>query len=129
MLNWSAPEVVLDPRRGPWWDALLDLDDPARLPQRSERRSSGLEAEYEQVGNAPNAVFPCDFVHDEASGEPRLYDGGADTSIGLATANLDEALAAFPPDPGSSPIRAGAGRRACRSRRAGPRPASASGGA
>ena len=42
----------------------------------------------------PNIVFPCGLVHDEDSGEIRLYYGAADTSICVATARLDELLAA-----------------------------------
>lgn len=135
MVNWSAPEVVLEPRRGSWWDALrigigppplwtergwlliyhgvketisggiyrvglalLDLDDPAHVLQRSDRWIFGPEAAYERVGDVPNVVFPCGLVHDEASGELRLYYGAADTSIGLATASLEEVLAALPRD-------------------------------
>jgi predicted GH43/DUF377 family glycosyl hydrolase len=51
-------------------------------------------APYEREGDVPNAVFPCGLVHDDASGEVRLYYGAADTSICLATAQLDELLAA-----------------------------------
>jgi predicted GH43/DUF377 family glycosyl hydrolase len=39
-------------------------------------------------------VFPCGLVHDEASDQIRLYYGAADTSICLATARLDDLLAA-----------------------------------
>ena len=39
-------------------------------------------------------MFPCGLVHDEATGELRLYYGAADTSIGLATAQLTDLLAA-----------------------------------
>ena len=41
----------------------------------------------------PNAIFPCGVIHDEDSGELRLYYGAADTSICLATASFDETLA------------------------------------
>ena len=43
----------------------------------------------------PNTVFPCGVVHDEGSGEVRLYYGAADTTICLATARLDELLEAI----------------------------------
>ena len=42
----------------------------------------------------PNTVFPCGLVHDEESGEVRMYYGAADTTICLATASLDELLEA-----------------------------------
>ena len=59
-------------------------------------------APYERTGDVPNVVFPCGLVHDEASDELRLYYGAADTSICLATAQLDDVLAAVlaaPPEP------------------------------
>ena len=40
----------------------------------------------------PNALFPCGLIHERDSGELRLYYGAADTSICLATAQLDELL-------------------------------------
>jgi predicted GH43/DUF377 family glycosyl hydrolase len=46
-----------------------------------------------------NAIFPCGLVHDEQSGELRLYYGAADTSICLATAQLDDLLAAVLAEP------------------------------
>jgi hypothetical protein len=39
-----------------------------------------------------NVVFPCGVVHDPSSGEVRLYYGAADSSVCLATAQLDELL-------------------------------------
>jgi predicted GH43/DUF377 family glycosyl hydrolase len=49
---------------------------------------------YEREGDVPNVVFPCGVVHDEASDQVRLYYGAADTSVCLATAQLDDLLAA-----------------------------------
>jgi predicted GH43/DUF377 family glycosyl hydrolase len=46
------------------------------------------------VGDVPNVVFPCGLVHDLESGEVRLYYGAADTSIAVATAQLDDLVAA-----------------------------------
>jgi predicted GH43/DUF377 family glycosyl hydrolase len=54
----------------------------------------GPYAEYERAGDVPNAVFPCGLIHDEATGELRLYYGAADTTIALATAQLDDVLSA-----------------------------------
>ena len=50
----------------------------------------GSQASYERVGDVGNAVFPCGLIHDEATGELRMYYGAADTSIALATAQLEE---------------------------------------
>jgi predicted GH43/DUF377 family glycosyl hydrolase len=130
--SWSAPEQVLQPRYGAWWDslrigigppplrtdrgwlviyhgvkqtvagaiyrvglALVDLDEPTRVLGRAAEWIFGPEAPYERQGDVPNAVFPCGVIHDVASGEVRLYYGAADTSICLATANLDELLDAI----------------------------------
>ena len=131
LLSWSAPEQVLRPRQGAWWDAsrigigppllrtehgwlliyhgvketvsgsiyriglaLLDLDEPTRVLQRLPEWILGPLAPYEREGDVPNVVFPCGLVHDEASDQIRLYYGAADTSICLATARLDDLLAA-----------------------------------
>jgi predicted GH43/DUF377 family glycosyl hydrolase len=132
--SWSAPEQVLQPRRGAWWDslrigigppplqtengwlviyhgvkqtvagaiyrvglALVDLDEPTRVLGRATEWVLGPEAPYERQGDVPNTIFPCGLVHDEGSGEVRLYYGAADTSICLATADIDELLAAIDP--------------------------------
>ncbi len=132
--SWSAPEKVLQPRSGAWWDslriglgpppletergwlvvyhgvkqtvsggiyrvglALVDLVEPTRVIGRADRWVFGPDAPYEREGDVPNAIFPCGLVHDAASGEVRLYYGAADTSICLATARLDDLLAAIEP--------------------------------
>jgi len=135
---WSAPEQVMQPRTGAWWDslrigigppplhtehgwlllyhgvkstvggdiyrvglALLDLDEPTRVLHRLPSWVLAPLAAYERTGDVPNIVFPCGLIHDAATGEVRLYYGAADTSICLATAQLDELLGAVltsPPD-------------------------------
>jgi predicted GH43/DUF377 family glycosyl hydrolase len=129
--TWGAPEAVMQPRAGAWWDslrigigppplrtehgwlliyhgvkevvggtiyrvglALLDLDEPTRVLRRLPRWILSPLAPYERIGDVPNVVFPCGVVHDERSGEVRLYYGAADTSVCLATAQLDDLLAA-----------------------------------
>ena len=129
--NWSAPEQVMQPRAGAWWDslriglgppplrtdhgwlliyhgvkgmvggpiyrvglALLDLEEPTRVLRRLPGWVLGPRAPYERIGDVPNVVFPCGLVHDEASGDVRLYYGAADTSVCVATAQLDDLLAA-----------------------------------
>jgi len=139
LINWSAPEGVLQPRAGAWWDAtrigigppplrtdhgwllvyhgvketvageiyraglaLLDLDDPTRVLHRLPAWVLAPLAPYERTGDVPNVVFPCGLVHDPESGDVRLYYGAADSTICLATAQLDELLAVLldapPPD-------------------------------
>jgi predicted GH43/DUF377 family glycosyl hydrolase len=129
--SWSAPEQVLRPRAGAWWDssriglgppplrtehgwlviyhgvketvagslyrvglALFDHDEPTQLLHRLPEWVLGPLAPYERIGDVPNTVFPCGLVHDPTSDEVRLYYGAADTSICLATAQLDDLLAA-----------------------------------
>ncbi len=131
LISWSAPERVMQPREGAWWDslrigigppplqtehgwlliyhgvketiaggiyrvglALCDLDQPTRVTHRLPQWILGPLESYEREGDVPNVVFPCGLVHDEDSGEVRLYYGAADTSIGLATAQLDDLLEA-----------------------------------
>jgi beta-1,2-mannobiose phosphorylase / 1,2-beta-oligomannan phosphorylase len=131
LVNWSAPEPVMAPRPGPWWDslrigigppplrtdagwllvyhgvketvsgglyrvglALVDLEEPTRVLCRLSEWTLSPVAPYERVGDVPNTVFPCGLVVDETSGQARLYYGAADTTICLATAQLDELLEA-----------------------------------
>jgi beta-1,4-mannooligosaccharide/beta-1,4-mannosyl-N-acetylglucosamine phosphorylase len=74
--------------------ALLDLDDPTRVLRRLPNWVLGPLAPYERTGDVPNVVFPCGLLHDATSGEVRMYYGAADNSICLATALLDDLLAA-----------------------------------
>jgi predicted GH43/DUF377 family glycosyl hydrolase len=129
LISWSAPEQVLQPRAGAWWDslriglgppplrtdhgwllvyhgvkdtiagevyrvglALLDLDDPTRVLSRLPTWILAPLAPYERTGDVPNVIFPCGLVHDVPSGELRLYYGAADSTICLATAQLDHLL-------------------------------------
>jgi predicted GH43/DUF377 family glycosyl hydrolase len=138
LVSWSAPEQVLQPREGAWWDslrigigppplrtehgwllvyhgvkqtvggdlyrvglALLDLDEPTRVLRRLPTWILAPLAPYERTGDVPNIVFPCGLVHDAESGDVRLYYGAADSTICLATAQLDDlldAVLAAPPD-------------------------------
>ena len=128
--SWSAPEVVMAPRTGAWWDALrigigppllrtdhgwllvyhgvketvsgaiyrvglalLDLEEPTRVLRRTDEWVLAPSTTYERQGDVPNAIFPCGLIHDEPTGELRLYYGAADTCICLATASFDETLA------------------------------------
>jgi predicted GH43/DUF377 family glycosyl hydrolase len=127
--HWGDHTVVLEARRGAWWDAnkiglspqpietnegwliiyhgvritpagclyrlglaLFDLDDPTKVIRRGDEWVFGPEEAYERVGDVGDVVFPCGVTHNEQTGELRLYYGAADTSIGLATGNVDEVL-------------------------------------
>lgn len=80
--------------------ALLDLREPTRVLRRLPSWVLAPTAPYERSGDVPNVVFPCGLVHDPRSGELRLYYGAADTSICLATAQLDAVLDAVLAAPG-----------------------------
>lgn len=79
--------------------ALADIDEPTRVTHRLSEWVLGPNADYERSGDVPNAVFPCGAIHDATSGELRVYYGAADTSIAVATAQLDELLHAVLAEP------------------------------
>ncbi|MBW1697941.1 MAG: glycosidase [Deltaproteobacteria bacterium] len=70
--------------------ALLDLENPTRLIARSDRWVFGPEEPYEVFGDVNKVVFPCGWIMEEDT--IRIYYGGADTCIALATANLSDLL-------------------------------------
>jgi predicted GH43/DUF377 family glycosyl hydrolase len=50
------------------------------------------EMPYERQGDVNGVVFPCGWIHDEASGMIQMYYGGADSCLALATARLTDVL-------------------------------------
>jgi beta-1,4-mannooligosaccharide/beta-1,4-mannosyl-N-acetylglucosamine phosphorylase len=72
--------------------ALLDLDEPTQVLRRLPTWILAPLAPYERTGDVPNVVFPCGLVHEPSSDEVRVYYGAADTSICLATTQLEELL-------------------------------------
>jgi len=70
--------------------ALLGLDDPCKVIARSNEWVFAPEEPYELYGDVDKVVFPCGWLLRD--GEIRLYYGGADRCIALATARLDEVL-------------------------------------
>jgi predicted GH43/DUF377 family glycosyl hydrolase len=73
--------------------ALLDLEDPSLVLRRSDEWIFAPETPYERHGDVNGVVFPCGWILDKPSGVIRLYYGGADTCLALATARLDDLLA------------------------------------
>ena len=132
LVSWSAPEEVLQPRDGAWWDSLrIGIGPPplrtehgwlliyhgvketvggehlpgrsrAARPRRADARaapaaaagSSAPLAPYERRATSRTSSSPAGSSTTTASGRDRLYYGAADTSICLATAQLDDLLAA-----------------------------------
>jgi predicted GH43/DUF377 family glycosyl hydrolase len=72
--------------------ALLDLDDPGIVLRRGEEWVFAPEAPYEIIGDVGRVVFPCGWILDEATDRLRLYYGGADSVVGLATARFSDVM-------------------------------------
>lgn len=73
--------------------ALLDLEDPRIVLHRGDEWVMGPVEPYEQAGDVAGVVFPCGWVHDEATDELRMYYGSADSSVAMASARLADILA------------------------------------
>jgi predicted GH43/DUF377 family glycosyl hydrolase len=72
--------------------ALLDLEDPRRVLRRTDEWVFAPEMPYERHGDVNGVVFPCGWILDKATGLIRLYYGGADSCLALATAQLSDLL-------------------------------------
>jgi predicted GH43/DUF377 family glycosyl hydrolase len=72
--------------------ALLDPQNPSRVIRRSDEWIFGPKESYEKYGDVPDVVFPCGWVLEPNTKLIRLYYGGADTCICLATAQLNDVL-------------------------------------
>lgn len=72
---------------------LLDFDEPSKVLSHSRDFLLYPEHDYEMRGRVMNVVFTCNAIVD-SDGTVRIYYGAADTVIGLATAHLDDLLAA-----------------------------------
>jgi predicted GH43/DUF377 family glycosyl hydrolase len=70
--------------------ALLDHDDPTKVLHRSKKFVFEPEEPWEFKGDVPNVVFTC--ANPVVDGTIYLYYGGADRSIGLATATIADCL-------------------------------------
>jgi predicted GH43/DUF377 family glycosyl hydrolase len=72
--------------------ALLDLENPTKVLRRSDEWIFGPVTQYEREGDVDNVVFSCGWVMDEPTGVVKMYYGGADTCIALATAAISDLL-------------------------------------
>lgn len=70
--------------------ALLETDNPCRVIARSDEWVLSPEECYELMGDVDKVVFPCGWIRDDKA--LRLYYGGADKCLALATADIDELL-------------------------------------
>jgi len=68
---------------------LTDLENPAKVIARSDEAILSPREEYERVGDVNNVVFACGAIV-EPDNQVKIYYGGADTSLCVATVDLDE---------------------------------------
>lgn len=73
--------------------ALLHREDPTKVLRRGDAWIFGPTASYEREGDVDDVVFPSGWVLDETHTWLKLYYGGADSCIALATAKLSDILA------------------------------------
>lgn len=71
---------------------LLDLEDPSQIIGRMDHYLLTPEVAYERQGVIPEVVFATGGIADLETRELKIYYGGADTTVNLATGNLDEIL-------------------------------------
>lgn len=72
--------------------ALLDIDEPWKVPYRTEPYLLSPQKIYECVGDVQNVVFPCAALYDALTGRIAIYYGGADTVTCLAFTQVDELI-------------------------------------
>jgi predicted GH43/DUF377 family glycosyl hydrolase len=72
--------------------ALLDLDNPIKVLHRSDEWVFGPTEWYEREGDVDDVVFPSGWVLDDKTGLLKMYYGGADSCIALATASVGDLL-------------------------------------
>ncbi len=68
---------------------LLDLEDPTKVIGRMGGYLLTPEVDYEFEGRTPDVIFSCGAIADMAQRRLRVYYGGADTVICLASGDLD----------------------------------------
>ena len=71
---------------------MLDRDDPSQVIGRCVEPSLSPREDYERVGDVGNVVFACGAIVED-DGQVKVYYGAADTSICVATGDLDEIIA------------------------------------
>ena len=68
--------------------ALFDLNSPETCLIRGDEWVFSAEEDYELVGDVGNVVFPCGHVVEPDGDRLRIYYGGADSCIALATTRI-----------------------------------------
>ena len=70
---------------------LLDLKDPSKVISRGDVPLLSPREDYERIGDVNNVVFACGAVLED-NNEVKLYYGGADTCVCIATAKLKDII-------------------------------------
>jgi len=70
---------------------LLDLENPAKVIAQSTAALLGPREDYERIGDVGNVCFACGAIVED-DGDVKLYYGGADTCVCVATAKLDDII-------------------------------------
>jgi beta-1,4-mannooligosaccharide/beta-1,4-mannosyl-N-acetylglucosamine phosphorylase len=78
---------------------LTDLDDPSQIIGLMRQPLLAPTTDYELNGFRGSVIFPCGMILED-SGEVKIYYGAADTCVALATAHVDDLLAACERLPG-----------------------------
>ncbi|MDK2931974.1 MAG: beta,4-mannooligosaccharide/beta,4-mannosyl-N-acetylglucosamine phosphorylase [Bacillota bacterium] len=68
--------------------ALLDLDEPWKIINRSDEWVFSPSERYEQVGDVPGVTFPTGAIVDEKINQVRIYYGAADSTVALTIGDL-----------------------------------------
>jgi beta-1,4-mannooligosaccharide/beta-1,4-mannosyl-N-acetylglucosamine phosphorylase len=95
---WRDPEVNYGGWEPSWHKKyyggimLLDLENPSKVIGLSREPLLAPEAGYEKKGFRNDVIFPGGMILED-SGEVKIYYGGADTVVALATAHVDDLLA------------------------------------
>jgi beta-1,4-mannooligosaccharide/beta-1,4-mannosyl-N-acetylglucosamine phosphorylase len=71
---------------------LLDLEAPWKVTGKTRRFLLEAREPYEVIGVCSNTVFPCGALADLEKDEIKLYYGGADTCICLATGKISNII-------------------------------------
>lgn len=72
--------------------ALLDLNEPWKVIHRSSYWVFGPRKSYERIGDVPGMTFPSGAIANTRTRELRMYYGAADSTVCMATSNLDAML-------------------------------------
>ena len=72
---------------------LLDLEQPWKVVARARQYLLSPQKDYERHGDVDNVCFACGVLPDYDNDTVRIYYGGADTCMCLATARISDLIA------------------------------------